>query len=164
VGSIANTSPVLTGTSTTLSDDPETVGDVLVLLVHIVNSTATVSTVLGGGASGWAVDQQFSDFFGATQHDTEIWQGEVSSTGPSAITVRFSPSLAGTNVDVVAQEFTAGLGSATTWSQDGGAGQSNLSSSAVDYPSLTPSGSGELYFGYAWVPGTASAGSTPRLS
>jgi hypothetical protein len=164
VGSIANTSPVLTGTSTTLSDDPETVGDVLVLLVHIVNSTATVSTVLGGGASGWAVDQQFSDFFGATQHDTEIWQGEVSSTGPSAITVRFSPSLAGTNVDVVAQEFTAGLGSATTWSQDGGAGQSNLSSSAVDYPSLTPSGSGELYFGYAWVPGTASAGSTPGVT
>jgi hypothetical protein len=143
------------------------VGDILLFLVHIVDSSATVSSVSAGGASGWAVDQQYGGLFGATQHDTEIWHGKVSSTGSANITVDFSSSLtaAGTNVDVVAQEFTAGLGSATTWSKDGGAAQSNTSNFLeVDYPPLTPSAPGELYFGYAWVPGTASAGSTPGVT
>ncbi len=136
------------------------------LLVHIVDSSATVSSVAGGGASGWTMDQQSGDFFGPTQHDTEIWHGKVSSTGASDITVGFSSSLgASTNVDVFAQEFTAGLGSGTTWTYDTGGHLDNTTASTeVDYPSLAPATSGELYFGYAWVPGTASAGVTPGVT
>jgi len=166
VGVPANIAPVsTTGSSTTLTVDAQNAGDILVLLVHVVDSTDTVSSVSGGGASVWALDQQDSDAFGTTHHDTEIWQGEVSAPGTSDITVGFSSPLTGLNIDVFAQEFTAGLGSATTWSKDVGADQSNAAASTeVDYPPLTPSATGELYFGYAWVPGNAIAGSTPGVN
>ncbi len=164
VGSGYSTDPTITGTATTVADDPVTDGDLLVLLVHIVNSSDTVNSVTGGGVSSWSLDTQFGDTFpSSTVHDTEIWQGEVTSTGTSLITVNFSSSLTANNLDLYVQEFTTGGGAGTTWTKDGnGAGQANNSASFdVDYPSLTPTGSHELYFGYGWVPGTATGGVSP---
>ncbi len=152
----------------TLSVDPQAAGDALVLLVHIVDSGATVSSVSGGGSSGWTLCHQYTDnpSWDPLQHDTEIWVGKVSSTGTSTIAVNYSGTVT-TDVDLDAQEFTAGLGTATTWTPDTGSGQDNAASVAVPYPPdppLTPSSSGELYFGYAWVPETAAPGSTPGVT
>jgi hypothetical protein len=152
---------------TTLSVDPHIAGDALVVLVHIVASNAKVSSISGGGSSGWARYEQYLDTpsWSGQPHDTEIWVGKVGSTGSSTIRVSYSQSVKSTNIDLDAQEFDAGLGTATTWSPDTGSGQDNdASSTDVPYPALTPSASGELYFGYAWVPGTSAPGSTPGVT
>ena len=52
-------------------------------------------------------------------------------------------------------------GASTVWTLDKSGTSNGASSTTVPYPSLTPSGSGELYFGYAEVANNASAGSTP---
>jgi hypothetical protein len=161
VGSQYNTDPTLTGTAITLADSPATDGDLLVLLVHIVNSTDTVSTVTGGGVTSWTLDQRYADTFPpSTHHDTEIWQGKVTSTGAHSIAITFSGSLTDNPLELYAQEFTAGA--STTWTEDTGAGLANAGPSLdFAFPSLTPVGSHELYFGYAWVPGTATGGVSP---
>ena len=46
------------------------------------------------------------------------------------------------------------------WATDKTGTLNGASSTSVPFPSLTPSGSGELYFGYSAVAGTASAGTT----
>jgi hypothetical protein len=84
----------------------------------------------------------------------------VTATGPSTITVSFSASVASTNVELVAQEFATSLGSSTVWSADTAGGQSNSSSTTVAFPSLTPTGSSELYAGYADVATVGQAGTT----
>jgi len=99
-------------------------------------------------------------FAGSVGFDTEIWFGKVTTTGSSTITVTWSGSIAGHNAEYGAQEFTAGYGSNTVWATDKTGTLNQSSSTTVPFPRLTPSGSGELYFGYAGVANTASAGST----
>src|SRR6185312_13177821 len=86
------------------------------------------------------------------------------TTGTSSIRVGYSASVGSSDVELVAQEFTAGLGSATVWAKDAAAGQNNASSTSIAYPSLTASGPGELYVGYARSPYSESAGSTPGFT
>jgi hypothetical protein len=139
------------------------------MLIHIVASNATVSSVSGGKASGWARYQQYLDTpsWSGQPHDTEIWVGKVNATGKSTIMVSYSAPVTSANIDLDAQEFTTPppLLGTTAWSFDTGAGQDNAqSSTAVAYPALKPSASGELYFGYAWVPGTSAPGPTPGVT
>lgn len=58
------------------------------------------------------------------------------------------------------QEFTASSGASTAWGVDTTGGVANAVSASVSFPKLTPSGTGELYFSYAAVANTASAGTT----
>ena len=97
---------------------------------------------------------------GSVGGDEEIWYGKVTTTGSSTITFTWSSSVSGHTTEYDAQEFTAGLGSNTVWSVDTTATHNGSSSTSVAFPSLTPSGSDELYFGYAVEANTASAGST----
>ena len=159
VGSLVSASS--SGVSS-LTVDPQNAGDAIVLLVHIVASTATVSSISGGGSADWTRYEMYEDVpsWSGQPHDTEIWLGTVGTTGPSTISVRYTGSVASMNIDLAAQEFTAGLGASTKWSKDSGAGQENTTPSTnVPFPTLTSSGSSELYFGYAWVPEVALAGS-----
>ncbi len=63
--------------------------------------------------------------------------------------------------ELMAQEYTAGSGA--TWSA-GATGSSSSTTSTVTFPSLTPSGAGQLYLGFAQVDGEGEAGSTPGFS
>ena len=64
-------------------------------------------------------------------------------------------------IEFNAQEFSSSAGSGTTWGVDHTGTQSNASSTTETFPSLSPSGSGELYFGYAdAIGGYPSVGST----
>jgi hypothetical protein len=87
-----------------------------------------------------------------------MWRGVVSTAGSATITVTYSAA-AGVN-DIEAQEFT--MGSSTgTWAIDtSGTAISPANGTNINYPSLTPLNSSELYTGYAWGGGTMSAGST----
>ncbi len=145
---------------TTLSVDPSHVGDALLAVVKVSSATTTVSSLSGGGATGWSKLESYAD----GSHDNEIRLGTVTTTGSATLTATFSASVSGVDVDFNAQEFTAGLGSGTTWSKDTGSGQSNSAGSTFDFPSLTPAGTGELYFGYARGGGTTSGGGTSGFS
>ena len=141
---------------TTLALSPATAGDAMILEVWANSSTATVTSVSGGGST-WTRLEQYQNSFPS---DEELWLGTVTSTGTSTVTVGFSTSVASDHVELSAQEFTAGLGASTVWGRDKAGSQSNASSSTVALPSLTPTGSSELYFGYGGVANSASAGST----
>ena len=148
-----------TGVSS-LSVSPKTLGDALVLTVKVTSASATVSGVSGGGAN-WTKVTSYED---ASSHDLEIWLGTVTATGSATINVSYSASVSSSSVELVAQEFTAGLGSASVWTKDTAAGQSNASSTTVASPSLTAASAGELYVSYSRCPGVVVAGSTPGVT
>ena len=143
--------------TTTLAVSPQHAGDLLTLVVKVESSTITVASVTGGGVSSWARAE--GPYTGYAGHDLEIWTGPVNTAGASSITVGFSGSVSTVYTALASQEFSAS-GSSLVWSVDNGAGISNASSTTATFPKLTPSGTGELYFGYAAVANTASAGST----
>jgi hypothetical protein len=152
---------------TSLSVTPTTNGNAWLLFVKVGDSTLSVTSITGGGvpASGpgsWQrVAGPYADTSG-TPHDHEIWLGKITTTGASTITITPSGPTTSINIDLDAQEFTAGLGTSTIWARDGSqqSGQTNASSTTVTFPSLTAVGGGELYFGHARVPAAPVAGST----
>ena len=83
----------------------------------------------------------------------------MTSTGTSTITVGFSSSVSAVPTGLAAQEFAAS-GTSPVWGIDTGGGISNASSATVTFPKLTPKSSGEVYFAFAAVANTASAGTT----
>jgi hypothetical protein len=146
---------------TTLAVTPQNLGDVLVVFAQVGSTTPKVSSIAGGGVATWTKGQQFAGSVGA---DEEIWFGKVTTTGASTITFTWSSSITGHTAEYGAQEFSAGLGASTVWALDKSGTLNNASSTAVSFPSLTPAGSGELYFGYAVPANTASAGTTSGFS
>jgi hypothetical protein len=67
-----------------------------------------------------------------------------------------------TSLDV--QEFRSSSGASTAWSLDvTGVVDTGVSTTAPNYPTLTPTSTNEAYFGYLVVPGSVSAGSTPGV-
>ncbi len=158
VGSLANT---ISAGNSSLSVSPVTVGDVMMLAVEVGTSAVSVTKVSGGGAN-WRRIQAFPD--ASANRSVEIWAGAIAATGSSTISLTYSGSVSGINIELAAQEFSAGLGSPTVWAYDASGVVSNPSSSTITFPTLTPSGSGELYFGYARAANTAGAGSTSGFS
>jgi hypothetical protein len=138
---------------TTLAVSPQGLGDVLAVFAEVSTTGHTVSSVSGGGVGTWTKGAQF---VGPSGIDTEVWWGKVTTTGPSTITFTWSSSIAGHTAEYGAQEFSAGTGGSTTWALDKSGTTSGGSSPTVPFPGLTPSGPGELYFGYAEVANTAS--------
>jgi RHS repeat-associated protein len=155
VGSLASNNG--TGLST-LAVTPATVGDLEVLAVGLGSTTPTVSSVSGGGVTSWSKLEQYDD--SAFPTDVELWMGKVTTAGSSTVTVSFSSSVASDFVELSDKEFTAGLGSGTTWSKDTASGLSNASSTTATFPTLTPAGSSELYIGYGVTQDEMTAGST----
>ncbi len=95
-------------------------------------------------------------FTGTGGVDTEIWFGKVTTAGSSTITFTWSSSIAGFDAEYGAQEFSSSLGASTVWATDKTGTSNGASSTTVPFPSLTPTSSPELYFGYAEVANTAT--------
>jgi hypothetical protein len=116
-----------------------------------------VSSVSGGGVTTWTKGVQFA---GSEAADEEIWFGKVTTTGTAVITFTWSSSIASHTAEYGVQEYSAGLGSSSVWTLDKSGTLNNASSTSVGFPSLTPSASGEIYFGYSVLPNAPSTGST----
>lgn len=144
--------------ATTIPVSPTTVGNALLLTTRIAGAP-TITAVSGGGVTTWtrvagpSVDTAFS----ATH---EMWLGTITATGSATITITFSASVAGMVVSLVSFEFAAGAG--VTWARDGTqSGFTNTASSTnCNYPSLTATSSGELYYSQCDTDQPAAAGST----
>lgn len=136
VGSLA----VSTG-AYTLAVSPTAVGDILVLAVPALASSAhNPSAVSGGGVTTWNHINGYASAAGIPTAD--LWWGVITATGPATITITDSTS---TSVIAMAcQQFTGGTG---TWAADGTGANSGSATAATsgNYPSLTPAGANELY-------------------
>lgn len=145
----------------TISLVPGNRGDAYLVSTHIASATVHVASLatasvtwthLGGAVSG--------------THSFDLWLGVITGD-PGLIlttTVTGSAAITSTTNTYTAQLFTAG-GQGTTWAVDVAMGTSNntASSTTITYPSLTPSGAGELYYGYA-LSGGANALTTGATS
>ena len=153
VGPLDEETFTLDASSMTMSDSPVYPGDILTLAVIDSTWADSVTSVSGGGASSWAEA-------GSTWDDAsdgvieQIWHGTVTTAGPSTLTIDFSGSVS--NVDVGLQEFNAGNG--PTWSY------ASHAHATSPFPSLTASGSGELYFGAAYAYSGGAAGTTSGVT
>ena len=132
-------------------------GDLLVFFAKVDTTGVSVSSISGGGVSTWTRAASYS---GYPNHDLELWTGVVSTAGASTVTVKFSASVTSTYTGLASEEFAASSGVNTTWSVDTSGGINSAASTAVTFPKLTPSGTGELYFAYDSVANSASAGKT----
>lgn len=124
----------------------------LVLLEIIVESTAIVTSISGGGCTWKQISTVFTGT--ATVYTASIWTGTVITLGTQTATVNVS---AGTpTVRIAGSEFSS---TAKAWALDT---QGNLDSGSGTntWPSLTPTMAGELYFGFAIDLGSDVAGST----
>lgn len=139
-------SPFSVTNSLSLSVSPTAVGDIL----FFTSSDYTVTGISGGGVTTW-------NAAGANSGGSESysWWGVVTASGASTITVTGSGTLA--DASFAAQQFTGG--GAGTWSADGSPGVFTGSGTTWSCPSLSATGSGELYVAGASVHGTV-AGST----
>ncbi|MDR3650253.1 MAG: hypothetical protein P4L20_14250, partial [Acidimicrobiales bacterium] len=144
---------------TTLAVSPKTVGDLLVVSAQEGLAGYTVTSISGGGVSTWTKAVQFAGTLGGTS-DVELWYGKVTTVGASTVTFTWSSSISGHHPEYTAQEFSAGLGASTVWALDKTGTLNGASSTSVPLPSLTPSGTGELYVSYAVVANNATGGST----
>jgi hypothetical protein len=131
------------GGSYSLTVDPTTVGDALILQVQNYTNDLLTTAVAGGGVSSWASLIAYQD--SVNGWDIELWLGTVTATGSATVTITTSSGV--TYCTLACQQFTAGA--PATWTQDGSGGSSYQGAGATsgNYPSLTPGGSGELYVG-----------------
>lgn len=146
---------------------PAATGNLLTLAIEVKfpsPSSFTASTVTGGGVTSW--HKAFSYLTSDDQRGEELWYGVVTSAGSSTVTVTYTSNagsaLTGSASSLDLQEFSSSSGGSTTWSLDQtGKKDPGTSDTTFSYPTLTPTGSSELYFGYLAVSGSVSAGSTP---
>ncbi len=144
------------GTSvTTITDSPASIGNLVVFYSHTAN-TVNVNSISGGGVGSWTKVTAYSA--GGTPGNIEMWRGVVTTTGSGTITVTYSGT-AGTN-EIVAEEYSMGSANGTWAIDTSGTSTTTSSVTTVNYPSLTPLNSSELYAGYAYGGGTMSTGST----
>lgn len=145
VGSIVQTS------TSSLSLNPQNVGD-LFLVEVLANSSASCTSISGGGCTWTQVGTTLVGSVNASW-TASVFAGKVTAAGSATATLTLSGSPS--NLRVAGQEFSTTAG---TWVLDSQGNLDNAGTSAL--PSLTPAGSGELYFGFFFNVSNASAGST----
>jgi hypothetical protein len=124
------------------------------ILLEINNKSNNTVTCNGVSSSNVTWAQMGTSHAGATQLTAVIFAGKVTSTSAATVTLTWNGTTPG-SYQADGQEFSSTQGA---WSLDT---QGNLDGSGTNtWPSLTPAGSGELYFGYAYNSVGASAGST----
>jgi len=140
---------------TSLSVASPVVGNMRILISGL-NATTTISSVSGGGVGTW----NFKQASGATNGTRiELWWGQITSTGSSTISVTYSSSISGVFNELISQMVSTTT-SSPTWICDKSNTTTSSNSSTIAYPTLAPTSGTELYWGYAYVSGTGSNGST----
>ena len=143
---------------TTLSINPQKVGDLIVFSSQIWSQTITVTGVSCPETSAWQLAKRYVDTVNGIITE-ELWWATATATGPTTITATYSASVASLSPELVSDSFTST--SPLVWSFGSGGGAAATNTSTIAFPSLT-SGSTQLqlYWSYAESTQTASAGST----
>jgi hypothetical protein len=144
---------LIQGTSLTPSVTAQAAGDVI--LLHVTTEGNAPPTGISGGDATWK--QVGSTLRGSVNSglSAAVYEGTVTAAGTAQATVTTSGTPSA--VRIGGQEYNPGSG------QTGAVvSQANLDVTGTSTgPSITPTGSNELYSFYGFDTGTGSAGSTP---
>ena len=144
---------LIQGTSLTPLVTAQAVGDVILLHVTTEGSAAPTG-VSGGGATWTQVGTTVSGSVNAG-FSAAVFEGTVTAAGTAQATVTTSGTPSA--VRIGGQEYNPGSGQTGVL-----VSQANLDVAGTGTgPSITPTGSDELYSFYGFDTGTGSAGSTP---
>jgi hypothetical protein len=153
-GSLQNGENSVAATSTTFSLTTVTVGDFI--LASVANDSNIAASNVSSTKATWT---QFTPASGALSFTNgqaiNHWIGKVTSTGADTVTVTFASSMGGGNSRFDAREFSSTSGNAfldTSGTVNG--------TGTASWATLTPAGSGELYWGWCENSGSATGGST----
>lgn len=135
-----------------------TIGDIVLLEVALSGTGITVSGVSGGNCTWTQIVAPVN--ISALAGYASIWLGTVTSTGAANVTLTFSGGTPST-IRPIVDEFSVSTGAASVQLDnyvvlDNAAGTNTV-------PTATPSGSGELLWGYAHDMNSSTAGSTPGV-
>jgi hypothetical protein len=145
-----------------LSVTAHTAGDLMLAAFKIPKNGYTITAVTGGGvaAGGWHHVIDEADTSG-TQFES-LWEGTITTTGATTVAPTYSAT-PGVTTEIVADEFSAGLGSSTLWAVT--ASNTNAgTTTTINYPNMTSSQGNQLYWAYDDCGGTASGGATPGFT
>jgi hypothetical protein len=138
--------------ATTLTDAPHTNGNLVAVGIGTADVGYAVQSVSGGGVTNWHQVTTHTD--NTNNIYQEIWEGTVTSTGSQTVTVNFVSGAPPAEVEIVAQEFTAGLGANTNWAVTSSNSRTNAASATVTFPAITSNLTGEMYWGYSYIGAT----------
>jgi uncharacterized repeat protein (TIGR02543 family) len=144
----------------TLSIDPQNVGDLVILLTQIHSQSITVNTVSSAKTGAWHLADRYVDPINNVITE-EVWWSVAASTGADTVTATFSGDVSSLTPELVADSFTTSSGA--TWSAETGLNVGNAapSGTTITFPTLTSNGHpNQLYWGYAQDASTVVPGNT----
>lgn len=139
------------------------VGDLVVVVAYASpqsGSTPIQPVAMSSvGATGWAnaAGPSATVTVGGFPLCVSIWSGVVATPMSDTLTVAWPSNAAGGWFDIY--QFSTGIPS-NIWAVDVNGTNTNVSSTTITFPPLTPTGTGEVYVGGAASAQTPSAGST----
>jgi len=142
---------IIQADTSSLSLNPQNVGDLIVLEV-LTDNSAPCTSISGGGCTWNRVSATIAGLVNGGR-EAVVFFGTVTATGSATATLSFSGTPS--SIRAAGQEFRSSVG---TWTLDQQSTLDNSGTSAL--PALTPVGSGELYFGYFFDSNAVAAGST----
>jgi hypothetical protein len=136
------------------------VGDAVLVTTHIASATVHITAVASAAPAGAAT---FTHLGGTVSgaHSVDLWLGVITSAPLNQLNFTGSAAITSTVNTYTVQTISAG-GQGTTWAADGSMGTSTnaVASTTITYPSLTPAGAQELYFGYGISGSALTTGAT----
>jgi len=131
-------------------------GDAVLLAVRASSQTLTITGITHAGISSWT---QLATYIDGTNNETQwIYMGIVTVVTTATLSVDFS-TYPGVAIDLAGLELTAGS-SNVTWNLLGAATNGAAASDSITFPAINPKVSNAVYFGFTYLGGTGTAGST----
>jgi uncharacterized repeat protein (TIGR02543 family) len=132
-----------------LTINPQHVGDIVILLTQIHSPSITVFGVSSPKTGTWHLADRYVDTTNGVITE-EVWWAIATSTGSTTVTATYSADVSTFYPELVADSFTTSSGA--TWSALVGSnvGAAGTSTTTITFPSLTSNADpNQLYWGYA---------------
>jgi hypothetical protein len=161
VGSLQGAENAVSGTSTTFSLTTTTAGDFILAEITNDNYNAAGPEQTSNVTSSRVTWNQITGnillpISGASYYGS-VWLGQVNSAGSDTVTVTYASSMGGNNSRFDAREFHSTVVAVPYLDTHGSIARTT---GAASWATLTPAGSGELYWGWCENSGSEAAGST----
>jgi IPT/TIG domain len=156
-------SPVESAGLSTITVNPQHVGDLVIISMQVHSTTAAIATVTGGHVTTWTRAAIFHDTVNNTTYD--VFSGIATATGSVAATLTYTVDLSTTPVELLADSYTASA--ATNWTvvTSGGTTSNGAATTAALFPSLISGAqANQLYWGASQQSATGAPGPTPGFT
>jgi len=145
---------IISTTSSSLTVNPAATGNLVLAEVISLSATVYATSISGGNCTWTQVGSRLTD--SGETISAVLFAGKATSTGSASASISWSGATPGI-IRIAGQQFHSSAGA---WALDGSQGNLDNFGSNSNWPTLTPSSAGELYFGYVFNESSATAGAT----